>query len=279
MTNLLRGFLVLVFSLTIHVSTVDAGVVFLGGDDTNEFGGYFDNKFIGDDTCDRSLYPVKCEDPYVGIGASCGRYAQSCGCPQKYRETCSGTGLEPATVDCDGKYADCQCNSNYQEVCDYPYTGVGTGCVWDSTTLYGSCKCQSQFSETCTGDYEGVGDKCNQNGADYYESCKCSYENKTCSANENCTEYKCDGTACNKCECKSEFQYTAENCKGDYTPTGGTCDGKYSTCSCRFDNVSCGSGETCSSTACDGKVCTACKCRDDLNYTTSNCNGDYTPTG
>lgn len=54
------------------------------------------------------------------------------------------------------------------------------------------------------------------------------------------------GLRCYYCEgCSSEYQYTEDNCRGDYTPSGGKCGGKSAQCICNpsvFATTASGSG-------------------------------------
>ena len=124
--------------------------------------------------------------------------------------------------------------------CTTPKT-LSTGGYYGNQVC-GLCSCPSSYSQSCSSPQTGVGAVCDSK----YQSCSC-------------------GSAYN------------QTCSGDYVGVGASCNGKYQSCQCLYTNVSCLLGETCTTKACGGTVCTACAVTTDYN---SECRAlGYRPMG
>lgn len=91
----------------------------------------------------------------------------------------------------------------------------------------------------------------------------------------------------NNCRCPSQYKYTKENCKGNFTPGGSSCEKSYTECNCRsefkYDISNCTGGKELGGTLCtdetNGGKYNVCKCKEEYKYNKSNCNGSRKPAG
>ncbi|MDD4556661.1 MAG: hypothetical protein PHE89_04980 [Alphaproteobacteria bacterium] len=123
-----------------------------------------------------------------------------------------------------------------------------------------------------------------QTNGDFYKTCRCeteklTYTRDSCAAESTNKEVggdSCKDTYFEKCECKSQYKYTATDCSKDgKIQSSDKCDGKSSSCVCdsKYQYSSCTSPKTLSGDSCGGKY-ESCSCPS--SYVSCNCGGNGT---